>query len=83
MMGQLPFQQAQTNANIIASLRPQAAQQMGMLGMGQQNFGMGQQGVGNNLLALTLNSLLGGRGQDVQESGQNKQLAGDLAHAIV
>ncbi len=79
MMGQLPFQQAQTNANIIASLRPQAAQQMGTLGMGQQNFGMGQQGVGGNLLNLTLQSLLQGRGQDVQELGQNKQLAGQLS----
>ncbi len=82
MMGQLPFQQAQTNANIIASLRPQAAQQMGQLGMGQQNFGMGQQGVGTNLLNLTLQSLLQGRGQDVQELGQNKSLAGQLGSAL-
>ncbi len=79
MMGQLPFQQAQTNANIIASLRPQAAQQMGTLGMGQQSFGQGQQGIGSNLLNLTLQSLMQGRGQDVEENGQNKQLAGQLA----
>ncbi len=52
---------------------------MGTLGMGQQNFGMGQQGVGGNLLNLTLQSLLQGRGQDVQELGQNKQLAGQLS----
>ncbi len=83
MMGQLPFQQAQTNANIIASLRPQAAQQMGMLGMGQQNFGMGQQGVGGNLLSMTLNALGQGRGQDISESSANKQLAGSLANAII
>jgi len=78
-MGQLPFQQAQTNANIIASLRPQAAQQLGQLGMGQQNFGMGQQGIGSNLLQMTLNNLLGGRGQDVEETGQNKNLASNMA----
>ncbi len=83
LMGQLPFQQAQTNANMIASLRPQAAQQMGMLGMGQQQFGQGQQGMGSNLLNLTLQSLLGGRGQDVQENGQNKQMASSMFGSIV
>jgi len=82
-MGQLPFQQAQTNANIIASLRPQAAQQLGQLGMGQQNFGMGQQGVGTSLLGLTLQSLLGQRGQDVTETGQNKALGGQLGNTLL
>jgi hypothetical protein len=72
LMANIPFQQANTNAGIIASLRPQAAQQLGTLGLGQQNLG-------GNLLNMTLQSLLQGRGQDVNETGQNKQLAGTMS----
>ena len=64
LMAQLPFQQAGTVSNIIAQARPQAAQQLA-------NLGLGTAGLGGNLLGLTLNSILGERGQDMQQQNAN------------
>lgn len=93
-MAQLPFQQAQANSNLWANLLPQAATNLGNLGMGAGtqlgnmgmsalnllgNLGLGQQGQANTLLNTILSGLMQGRGQDVTETGQNKALGGELA----
>lgn len=96
LMAQLPFQSAGAISNALAQVQPQAAQQLGSLGLGignlglgigglglnQQQFGAGQQQIGGNLLNSTLQNLLTGRGQDMAETGQNKALGGQLSGQV-
>lgn len=64
LMASLPFQQAGTVSNIIAQARPMAAAALG-------NLGLGTSGLGSNLLSTTLNSILGERGQDMNQQNAN------------
>lgn len=75
-MASLPFQQAGTVSNIIAQARPQAANAMTGIGMGEQQIGL-------QALQDALNAILQRRGQNVQESGQNKSLAGQLGSSAI
>lgn len=92
MLAQLPQMQAQQVGNYLLGLQPQAAQNLNQLAQTQGQIGsgtvgagyaggqlgLGTAGVGTNLYQQTLNALLGVRGQDVIETGQNKSLVGNL-----
>jgi len=79
----------QTN-QLLQTIRPQAAGQMGALGQllaqiggQQQQQGLSQYGLGLECNNQLLQTLLGRRGQNVTESGQNKQLASSLTGDVI
>lgn len=92
MLAQLPQMQAQQVGNFLLGLQPQAATNLNQLaqtqgqigsgtvsaGFGSGQLGIGTAGIGTNLYQQTLNALLGVRGQDVTETGQNKSLLGGI-----
>jgi len=82
MMASLPFQQQGAIGNLLASVRPQAASQLGSLGLGIGGLGLGQQQLGSGMLSSVLQALYGGRGQDIEETGQNKNLAGVMSQGL-
>lgn len=89
----LPFAQARDVGNNLLTLQPKAAQGIqdvatakGALGGIQGNLaqiltqgGIGQEGVGSNMLQTVINAILQKMGINVTESGQNKNLASSLA----
>lgn len=95
LMSSIPFQAARDTSNLFSTLRPQAANAVQGIGMGQASIGQGISQVGMNLLQGLLNQLalsnqagqiglgsqLNMRGQDIQEGGQWKQLLGDLTRS--
>ncbi len=98
LMSQLPLQRAAAIGNIFQNVRPQAAQQLGALGMSSAsqlgnmgmsalnlfgNLGMGQQGMGRDILGLILSGQLQRRGQNVNETDANKSLAGQLGSSAI
>jgi hypothetical protein len=86
----LPFQQAQDVSNVLAKLQPaaaqalvQAAQSQGSIAEVQSRIagtlaqlGLSETQLGQQIMQTLLQSLLAGRGQDVQEHGQAMGLAG-------
>lgn len=77
----------QAGAGGLAGLGLGGAQGLSQIGQfGLQNFsqlGLGEQGMARDLLGLILSGQLQRRGQNVTESGQNKQLAGDAIGAAL
>ncbi len=87
IQAELPTQKSGVISQALLGLQPQAAQQvsgiaglLGSLGLDVSKLGLGEQGLGQGFYAQLLQSLLGGRGQDITETGQNKQLAASLAN---
>ncbi len=87
IQAELPTQKAGMISQALLGLQPQAAQQiqgiagqLGQLGLGLGGLGLGEQGLGQGFYQQLLQSLLGGRGQDVTEHGQTMNLAGQLAN---
>jgi hypothetical protein len=75
--------------NDIANTQAQVGQGQTGAGTLQANIakiltdaGLGQEGVGSNLLQSVLNAILQKMGINVTESGQNKALAGSLANTV-
>ena len=63
----LPYREAGQISNLIATLRPQAAQQQGQLGLNEQQIGLGA-------LQQALQALLARRGQNFQVDTANRQM---------
>lgn len=85
----LPFERAGQVGNLAAGLQPMAAQQLpqiaglqGSLASSLGQLGLGQSGLGSNLLNLVSQNQLGVRGQDVGEHGQMLGLAGQLGQGF-
>jgi hypothetical protein len=80
----LPYREAGQISNLIATLRPQAAQQQGQLGLNEQQLG-------GNMMQTILQALLGRRGQNVQMDIANRQaltsglesLMGDITRGYI
>lgn len=72
---QLQYQPLQAIQNLIAGVRPQAADAM-------QKIGGNQLALFQALLQNAMQGSLGMRGQDLEETGQNKQLASSLGKAL-
>lgn len=93
MSGQLaalPWQKAATIGNLYQSLQPTAATNLssnagiqGGLAQILGQLGLGTMGQGSTLTQAAANLALGRRGQNVQELGQNKSLAGTLGAAAM
>ncbi len=87
---ELPTQKAGLISNQLLGLQPQAAQQMtgiasllSSLGLDVGKLGLGEQGMGSQVIGQLLQSLLTGRGQDVSEHGQSMSLAGQLGSSLI
>jgi len=93
----LPFAQAHDVNDALLKLQPEAAKNLNTIAGTQStigslqgnlaqilfNAGIGQEGQGSNLLQAVLQAILGKNQVNVQESGQNKGLAGSLANSAV
>ncbi len=91
-MAELPFQKSAQINNTLLAQQPAAATSLANIGtgvagigLGQQSAGIGQEGVGVNEQSLGLQQLLAAiqaqlqrRGQNISETGQNKQLASSM-----
>ncbi len=83
---ELPTQKAGLISDKLLGLQPEAAKQMtgiasllSSLGIDVGKLGLGEQGIGGDIIGRLLQSLLTGRGQDVSEHGQAMELAGSTA----
>lgn len=70
-LAQLPSQETSIIGNLLNNARTQAFQQKSNLGEFETQAGIQKQGMGMQNLLSTLANLLGIRGQDLQERGQN------------
>jgi hypothetical protein len=85
----LPYQNQAEVARLYEGAIPGAAAALGPLAGEQATIGsemgklaLGQEGMGQTSFQQALNALLGQRGQNVEERGQNKALAASLVQAI-
>ncbi len=84
-MAELPFQKNAVVNNALLAQQPAAANSLANIGTGVAGIGLGQQQVGTQEQGLGLQQLysilqaeLARRGQNITETGQNKQLVGSL-----
>jgi hypothetical protein len=74
-LAELPTKQAGDIGKLMQGLRPEAAKQLSNIAQVLASLGLSQEQIGTALFSQTIQNLLGRRGQNIAESGQNKELA--------
>lgn len=72
-MATMPQAQASQLGNFIMGLQPTAAQQLSQVGQAQGQLGQSETSQGSNILSTVLQSLLGQRGQNIQNASNEAQ----------
>jgi hypothetical protein len=81
-LAQLPQQQTAIISNLLSGAQSGAAQPLAHAGTAQSSLGLNEQEIGLKAMMDSLQALLARRGQNVQETGQNKALASSLANTL-
>jgi hypothetical protein len=81
-VAQSEFSQAGDVASLLQKLRPQAAKESSGIAAEIAKLGLNESEVGNAQMFATLQSLLQGRGQDVQQDAATMSMIGDIGKGV-